>query len=330
MNKKEISVIIVTFNSARYLPFLFDSLEKQTSYQDLEIIVVDNDSKDGTLDFLRKRNDIKLIENKENKGFAGGNNQGFEIATGKYVFCLNHDVILEQDYVLKLVLFLEENEKAGAVSGRIFKWDFQKKEKTKIVDTFGFKVFKSHKVIDQDSLNFNDEPVKEVFGVSAAAAIYRKTALLKLKKLSGHYFDPDFGSYKEDVDFAFRLRHAGYKSYVHKFARAYHDRWSSGRQDQLAGVKKSRKKRNPLINTMSYRNHFIVLSKNVFLRDIFWFFPYIFIFEFQKFFFFLIFEPKTILGLFQFIKQLPLTLKKRRDILSKSEVGPNVFYRWYC
>lgn len=324
-----VSVVIVTYNSQKYLPYLFESLEKQTIFNDLEIIVVDNASADDTIEFLKPKK-IFLIQNKLNQGFAKANNQGFAKASGEFILCLNQDVILEPDYIERLVGFLLENRKAGAVAGKILKWDFKNKIKTRLVDTLGFKIFKSHQVVDQTTLDFGFELNKEVFGVCAAAAMYRRESLEKIFKISGHFFDPDFSSYKEDVDLAFRFRHAGFKSFIVSQARCYHDRWATGNQKNgLMDKIESRKSRPSLINRWSYRNHLTVLVKNEFLANLFWYLPNIMFFEVRRILFYLLFEPKTVLGLFDFLKSFTLTLAKRRAIFKKTTLQPTDISGWY-
>ncbi|MBU1167482.1 glycosyltransferase family 2 protein [Patescibacteria group bacterium] len=325
-----ISVIILTYNSEKYLRHLFKSLRAQTAFHDLEIIVVDNNSNDHTVAFLEEQTGIQIIKNKENKGFAEANNQGFEMSTGKFVLCLNHDVIMDEDYIERLADFLSRHSECAAVAGKVLKWDFENDKKTDQVDTLGFKIFKSHKVIDQSELVFEENGKAEVFGINAAAGLYRKEALEKVKMISGFYFDPDYGSYKEDVDLAYRLLHAGCKSYVSSTVTAYHDRWETGTQSKQAKpTLDSRNKRNPLVNIMSYQNHLTTLYKNEFASNLFWFYPYIFVFELQKFFYFLFLEPQTLKGLGKFINNLSLTQKKRRAILEKTEIKPKDISRWY-
>lgn len=329
--KPRVSVVLLTFNSSKYLPFVFDSLFKQTVIDDIEIIVVDNNSDLKTKKILRAQKDIVLIENEKNVGFAEGNNIGIDRAQGDYIFCLNHDVVLKPDYVERVVMYMEDHPYVGSASGAIYKWDFRKKKSlTNIVDTLGFRVARSRKIVDADV--FYDEPDEdggvEVFGVSAAVVIYKKEAVQRLISTSGYFFDPDFVAYKEDIDVAYRLRHHGYRSAVVSDAYAFHDRWETGSGNK--GLKKIRSSRNQrqFVNEMSYKNHFVALLKNEFLMQLFVDGFFIIVFEFSKFFYLLFFETRTLKGLFLFIKDLPLTLKKRRAIFSGSQVKRDFFAEW--
>lgn len=329
MNSPKVSVIIVTYNSARYLPALFEALKSQTIYSDMEIIVVDNNSDTETKQFLRRQN-IQLIENTENAGFARANNQGIARSRGEYILCLNHDVVLDERYIEECVTFLKTHKEVGSVSGFIKKWDFEHSKFTEIVDTLGFKIFKNHKVIDQNIISFDMEGKAEVFGVSAAVAMYSKHAIDEIQRISGTFFDEDLGSYKEDVDVAYRLRHAGYTSYVIDSARAFHDRWETGSSnaDAASGMK-ARKVKSGAVNQMSYRNHLIVLLKNEYVLNFLLFGVFILIFEIKKFTYLLLFERSTLSGIFSFFKSISLTLKKRHDIFINSKISASGISKWF-
>src|SRR5664279_3722225 len=98
-----VSVLIVTWNSAQFLPQCFASLDRQ-DYLDLEVVVIDNASTDGTRDLLRPREaQWRVIYNDRNVGFAAGQNQAIRAATGEWLLCLNPDVLLADDFVSRLL-----------------------------------------------------------------------------------------------------------------------------------------------------------------------------------------------------------------------------------
>ena len=88
----KLSVITLTYNKLEYTKKFIESLYKYT--KDFELIIVDNGSTDGTVEFLKSLKDVKLILNNENKGFSAGNNQGIELAEGEYIGFLNNDILL--------------------------------------------------------------------------------------------------------------------------------------------------------------------------------------------------------------------------------------------
>ncbi len=335
----KVSVIVLCYNAQKYIADCLRTLKNQT-YPNLEIIIINNGSQDGSeviLEKLARENNYIFINNSDNLGYARGNNIGIEKAAGDYIMMLNPDVILDRDYILKIVEILDTDSEIGAVSGKILKYRLQDKNivKTKIIDTKGLKIFRSHRVVEIDANKKDDlilpDEKREVFGISAAAAIYRRKALDDVKAISynKNYLDDDFFIYKEDVDLSWRLRHAGWKIYYIPGALAYHHRWETGSSDVDTGVIKNRKLKSELVNYYSYRNHFLLIFKNQFLLNLIIFFPAIFLYELKKFIYLLLFERKTIKGLVDFILSLSLTLQKRNAILSKSKLKPSDIRRWF-
>lgn len=120
-----ISVIIVNYNTKKLLIECIDLVYKYTKNITYEIIIVDNNSKDGSILALKKfildKKDlnIRIIENKDNKGFGSANNQGMKIAKGKYIFLLNSDTKFLENSLEKLFNWMENHPKVGASSCRI-------------------------------------------------------------------------------------------------------------------------------------------------------------------------------------------------------------------
>ncbi len=127
MNQK-LSVHLVAWNGAKYIPCLFDSLRRQT-FKDWSLLIVDNNSADNTVEAIKKELadfpvPYELVENKENKGFAGGHNQAFRATDAEYFLLLNQDMYLAPDCLEKMVEFLDGHPDTAAVSPRLMKWDF--------------------------------------------------------------------------------------------------------------------------------------------------------------------------------------------------------------
>ncbi len=114
-NMKYTSIIILTFNQLDYTKLCIESIRKFTHKDYYEIIVVDNNSTDGTIEWLRYQEDLKVIYNKENKGFPAGCNQGIKIATGESVLLLNNDTIVTPNWLNDLNKALYSKEDIGAV-----------------------------------------------------------------------------------------------------------------------------------------------------------------------------------------------------------------------
>lgn len=113
-----ISVIVLTYNNLEYNKQCIDSILKKTAYANYELIVVDNQSTDGTVEFLKElkqRNlpNVKVILNEENHGFAGGNNIGMEASDGDYILLLNNDTVVTRGWLTAMAKHLENHPKYG-------------------------------------------------------------------------------------------------------------------------------------------------------------------------------------------------------------------------
>ncbi|MFH2019688.1 MAG: glycosyltransferase family 2 protein [bacterium] len=120
--KPKVSVIIVSYNTRRLTVKSIKSAyaSKGFAKDELEVILVDNNSKDDTVSYIKEHlPEVKLITNRENKGFGGGNNQGVKIAKGKYVLLLNTDAFLAPDSLKVLVDILEKNNDIVSVGPQL-------------------------------------------------------------------------------------------------------------------------------------------------------------------------------------------------------------------
>ena len=124
MSKKELSIIIVNYNTKEHLKNCLDSIIENTKELDCEIITIDNASSDGSVEMLEKEfSATKLILNKENVGFSRANNQGIEIAKGTNVLLLNSDTIVLNNSIYKTLDFINSNPKIGIVGCRVLNSD---------------------------------------------------------------------------------------------------------------------------------------------------------------------------------------------------------------
>src|SRR5271168_5347884 len=116
-----VSVTIVTWNSGQYLEECFAALSSQ-DYRDLDVVIVDNASEDGTRALLRQvETKWRVIYNEKNVGFAAGQNQAIRAARCNYVLCLNPDVVLSPNFVTQLVEESEGHFDAGVFCGKLLR-----------------------------------------------------------------------------------------------------------------------------------------------------------------------------------------------------------------
>src|SRR5574343_266997 len=112
----KLSIIIVNYNVKYFLEQCLYSVRKASKGIAMEVIVVDNNSVDGSVEMLKdKFQDVILIENKKNTGFSVANNQGIEISTGEYVLLLNPDTVVQEDTFTKIIQFMDEHPDAGGL-----------------------------------------------------------------------------------------------------------------------------------------------------------------------------------------------------------------------
>lgn len=261
-----LSLVIINYNNKAYLKRCIDSILAQ-SYKNIEIIFIDNQSKDGSYEYMKEEYpalDILLIKNEVNNGYAGAANQGIKLSKGEFVMILNPDIVMEPDFLDKMLSFIKVDEKIGALSGKLLKYDFINDKKLNYIDSAGIVMFKSSRCIDrgqnEEDLGQYDK-IEQVFGVCGAAPLYRRSALEDIK-ICDEYFDEDFFAYKEDIDLSWRLNLIGYKNMYYPEAVAYHGRGLGGSKGGVLKFIKNRKTQSEFLRGISYRNQLMMMWKN--------------------------------------------------------------------
>ena len=221
MTQPLISVVIVNWNGKHLLTECLDSLRAQ-DVEDVEVVLVDNGSDDGSAAFVREFYPaVKLISLPENRGFAGGNNAGIGAAQGKYIALLNNDTRADPAWLANL---LREAEAAppevGMWAGKILSYD-----NPGIIDNVGLLLYpdglgRGKGRLEKDRGQY-DLPGEALFP-SGCAGLYRKEMLDEIG-----LFDEEFFAYADDVDIGLRARLAGWKCAYVPSARVYHKYSSS-------------------------------------------------------------------------------------------------------
>ncbi len=324
--------IIVTRNSKLFMQPCLDSILNQT-YRDFAIGVIDNNSADGTAEFIRNNYPmVSVIENNKNLGFAKANNQAVKLFKSDYVVFCNPDIILEKDWLEIMMLKVEKPELSGysVFGGKLLKLKFNNLEtgdfeKTEIIDSCGLQVFRNGRFSELGAGDKADKFItdREVFGHGGALVLFKRSVLDDIILIDkyhpqGDYFDGSFFLYKEDVDLALRLKLFGHKSLLITDAIAYHLRtFSASETDNFKKLVGNRKRQGELAKYYSYRNHLLLLFSNFFTKDLFRYFIYIFIFEF-----------KNLKAWLDILKMIPEIKSKRKFIFSKARITSVEFRRW--
>lgn len=235
---KDVSIIIVNYNTKELTKDCIDSIYEKTSDISFEIIVVDNDSKDGSLELLSRDSRIKFIESGENLGFGKANNLGVQHSSGKYVFFLNSDTILLNNAVKMMYDFMEQNTELmiGALGTILLDLNHHRTHSYGPMPTIG-------QVLKQEwgdhllkrfgkRMARNDEGIKdpdaEYFNVGYVTGADLFCSRSTIDKAGA--FDPDFFMYWEETEMQFRWkkRH-GLSSFILRGPKIIHLEGKSGK-----------------------------------------------------------------------------------------------------
>jgi len=252
-----VSVTIVTYNSAPFLRRCLEHLFAQ-NYAPVEVILIDNASTDDSPAILRDfESRARVVYNQRNTGFAGGQNQAIGLSRGDWVLTLNPDVRLTPDFISELVTAGEASSEIGSVSGKLLAMaaDFEI-PKHPVFDSTGIFFTPSLRHFDRGSRTPDHgqyDRLEFVFGVTGAAALYRRTMIDDVS-IHGEFFDPAFFAYREDADVAWRAQLLGWKCIYTPRAVAYHVR---------SVLPENRRSVAPLLNMHSVKNRFLMRIKNI-------------------------------------------------------------------
>jgi hypothetical protein len=215
MEIKTFSIIIPNWNGERFLRTCFDSVKKQT-FQDFEIILVDNGSTDSSVDFTRiNYPKVNIVSLKKNLGFAAAVNAGMKVAEGKLIALLNNDTEVDKEWLSEILKASSENDKVSFFASKIL--EFNNRD---IIDSCGDGLFwsgRSYGISKGKKYSSVFSTGKFVFGATAGAAVYKKELIEKVG-----LFDEDFFMYLEDVDYDMRAQLLGLKCLYVPNAIVYH------------------------------------------------------------------------------------------------------------
>jgi GT2 family glycosyltransferase len=229
--RPDLSVVLVCWNNKEYLEGCLDSIYSAGLHSAFEILVVDNGSTDGSQSMLKERYpDVILIENGENVGLGRASNQGVQASIGRFALLLNNDTIVSGEAINAMVRYMEENEDAGAVGGKLLNADgsFQGgfgnfstlREEFLITSRIGELLsdgYPSHR---------DAADTRPVDWLSSACLLVRRKAFDEVGGLDEEYF-----IYGDEVDLQYRLKKAGWTVYYIPNAETLHyggrsmDRW---------------------------------------------------------------------------------------------------------
>jgi GT2 family glycosyltransferase len=318
-----VSVTIVTYNSGRYIKRCLESVLAQKGPQ-FEVIVVDNNSTDGTRDILERYEDrCTIIYNDRNVGFAAAQNQAIRLARGNWVLTLNPDVLLMPYFIQALLEAGRLDNRIGTVCGKLLVMspDFNIDAKPR-VDSTGIYFTPYLRHLDRGSRQIdNGHYLKReyVFGATAAAALYRREMIDDIS-IDGEFFDSDFFVYREDADVAWRAQLMGWRCLYTPYARGYHVR------AVLPGNRRALPKE---INMHSVKNRFLMRIKNI-TGDLYrrYWLPITFR-DLVVIGCCLLYEHYSLKAFWHILRSWPRLLAKRRWIMARKRVSDDYMAAWF-
>ena len=239
----KLSIIIVNYNVKYFLEQCLCSVRAAISGLEAEVLVVDNHSSDGSVEYLCPRfPDVTFIENPDNPGFAKANNQAIRLSRGEYVLLLNPDTVIGEESLRSLCFFMDEHPKAGGIGVKMLDGHgaFLAESKrsfpspwVSFCKIFGLsKLFPTSRLLARYSLPYLDREKRHEVEVLAGAFMFlRREALDKVGLL-----DEAFFMYGEDIDLSYRIVKGGYKNYYIP-ERILHYKGESTKQGDMKYIK---------------------------------------------------------------------------------------------
>lgn len=236
----KLSIIIVNFNVRYFLEQCLTSVLKATANIDAEIFVVDNESKDDSVEMVQTLfPSVKVIANKKNVGFSKANNQAITIAKGEYILLLNPDTVVEEDTFEKCIAFMDKHPKVGGLGVKmidgngIFLPESKRGLPTPSVSfykIFGLSnLFPKSRTFSKYHLGYlSNNETNEIEILSGAFMWMRKSVLDEIG-----YLDESFFMYGEDIDLSYRIIKAGYKNYYFPETKIIHYKGESTKKGSI-------------------------------------------------------------------------------------------------
>lgn len=301
--KKKVSIVVLNWNGKEHLMKCLHSI-KSVSYSPLQTIVVDNNSSDGSKEMvLQEFPWVELVVNKDNLGYAGGNNCGIKKSSGDYVFILNNDTELDKNFLQPLVAILEKDPNVGCVQPKLL-YASDHDLLNAVGSYFTSTGFLYHYGYRKNSNLKRYNVSLTIYSAKGAAMLIRKSALDKVG-----LFDEDFFIFFEETDLCHRLWLAGYEVVYEPDSVIYHHE----------AVDTSRQMNDYTRNYLSFRNRICSFIKNLEISNMLKIFTILFSIYLFLFLLYIVkakwhLAKAIIMGVIWNITNLPSTLSKRKKI----------------
>src|SRR5262249_46568977 len=221
----DVTVIVVSYNTAHLLDQMFTALDAARAALKLQVIVVDNASRDNSLEILRTYYpNAELIENKSNVGFARANNQALPRARGRYVLLLNTDALVSADTLQKTVDFMDAHPRSGVLGVKLVEPDGSLQPSCRYFPT-PWNVFLTTTGLNRffpgarlvDDMSWDHASPRECDWVPGCYYLVRRQVIERVG-----LFDPRYFLYYEEVDHCRAVREAGWSVIYYPFTQVLH------------------------------------------------------------------------------------------------------------
>jgi GT2 family glycosyltransferase len=335
-----VSVLIPTYRDMQLLARSLPTFLSRPA-PDTEIMILNNDPVQDVRSWLEStfgpeaHSRITLIEMGFEAGFARAMNLGIAASRGEFVLLCNADLFPSSTYIDEMLAFFQAHPLVGMATGKILRYDLDADRPLDVIDTTGLAIRRSRRFVtrgegQRDTGKFDS--TEEVIGADGAALFARRTMLESIA-IDGEYFDESFFMYKEDWDLSWRVKLAGWSCWYVPAAVAFHCRTSRGLGDKgyLSSIRRyheNEKAKPPSVRFHSLKNQWLMLVKNEDRRNFLVDLPFIIARESLVLGYNLLFAPKTLLAVAEFVKLLPATLAKRRIIKARQVTPPRELRQW--
>lgn len=305
---KELTIVIPHYNGINILRDCLDSIYKN-NFKAFEVLLIDNGSTDGSQGFTRQNfQQVRIIQNEVNRGYAGACNQGIEFCETDFVLLLNNDTVMPENFLDEMLISIKQNDAIACVQPKIM--SIQNKEYFDYsgaaggeMDILGYpfargRIFDN---VEKDESQY-DDMMDTVFWTSGCALLLRKQIVSEIGVL-----DEDFFAHQEEIDLNWRAQLAGYKNCVVYSTHIYHYSGYTLASDNQRKM------------YLNHRNNLIMMVKNYSFFTILILFPIRIMFEFATVlmdsFLWQGKRAKAVLKALLFIFIHPVfIIKKRRDV----------------
>ena len=262
---RDVSIIIVNWNTRDLLDKCLSSIRSQTGSLQYEVFVVDNGSSDNSVTMVKEKYPVvRLIVNTQNIGFAKANNQAIRLSQGRYILLLNSDTQLFEDTIYKMLEFMDAHKEAGAMGAKLLNPNLTLQHSIYNFPNLSLALFSlslPHNLLPTFRLSHirywdKHDKVKAVDYVSGACLMVRQKTIKEIGML-----DEDFFMYAEEADWCLRIKQAGEQVYFFPGAQLIHHSGSSSFQRGMI----TRSQELAVSGIKFYKKHHSFFKVNIFV-----------------------------------------------------------------